>query len=148
MSSVEELEVSKEPSINRILQECFSVTEDYNGQKIHFGISDLVSYLNIVPFSVEVDNVTYQCGGLGAIATLPTFRKNGHASMLIDHAICWMEDRKYDFVVLYGAPEFYGRFGFALVFEESQMMVKILNSEIDKDIVFSNLGVWKNIPVF
>ena len=81
---------------------CFHVLER-NGR--------IVSHVGIYPTEVITSGVELTIGGIGAVATMPEERGNGHMSRLLRHAIEVMRERHYPLSWLGGNRQRYNAFG-------------------------------------
>ena len=140
-------------SIKVILKECFNATAEYEGNKIHLGITDVVAYVGLLPFELEIENKKYKAVGVCSLATLSEFRGNGYGSKLIKECIKWSEINDIDFIILYGESDFYSRFGFDEIpnlYEKNNAMIYIVNNDCVFEKIFNKetIKIWENMPKF
>ena len=72
--------------------------------------SGIVGFAAISP--VQISDGAEQWYGLGPIAVLPDFQKQGIGSMLVDEVLSGLKTRGAAGCVVLGDPDFYCRFGF------------------------------------
>lgn len=110
---VKKLDDTYQKKINRMLKECFNTTRAFDYSRIHFGRFELVSYLNVIPLTVEIQGEKYNVGGICSVSTLPSFRNQGSAQELLKAVLNWMRDNGYDIAALYVSDErLYNKLGF------------------------------------
>ncbi|GAB4556530.1 MAG: hypothetical protein Kow0047_00080 [Anaerolineae bacterium] len=85
----------------------------------------VVAHLRIVDRTLRVGLAEWRMGGISAVCTSPEFRKQGHASALLEDAIQWMTSQGFDMTLLTGIPDFYDRFGYAVCWPTSFMSIPI-----------------------
>jgi len=130
---------------------------------VHFGKFELVSYLNVTPIKMKLQEDEYKIGGICSVATLPEFRNKGYASALMETALDWMKDNDFDIAVLFAVDErLYNNFGFIKGPEELNKIPNspkengdlcIMAKKISQDIDFNlfdeaNISAWKSMPKF
>jgi GNAT superfamily N-acetyltransferase len=71
----------------------------------------IVSHVGLYPLEVVVHGVSVPMGGIGAVATLPSTRGEGHMTKLLRHAIQEMRDSGYPLSWLVGDRQRYKTFG-------------------------------------
>jgi predicted N-acetyltransferase YhbS len=71
----------------------------------------IVSHVGLYPLEVVVQGVSVPMGGIGAVATLPSARGEGHMTKLLHHTIKEMRDSGYPLSWLVGDRQRYKTFG-------------------------------------
>lgn len=88
-----------------------------DGEVRHWGAfteeGELMSSLSLTPFSVRFDGGAAPLAGVGAVQTLPPFRRRGGVAACFARALPELYDRGFSFAYLYPfSTVFYRRFGF------------------------------------
>ena len=119
------------------------------------GITDIVSYVSLLPLELKVQNKNIKIVGICALSTLSKFRgRGGHASKLIQKSLQWAKENMIDFVALYGDCNFYSKFGFKKIpnlYGKNNIMIYIVNEDFNLEDIFSKVwmdNVWGNMPKF
>lgn len=71
----------------------------------------VVGHILFCPVTIEADGKSYSAIGLGPMAVLPEFQRQGIGSDLVQHGLELLR-QDHDVVVVLGHTEFYTRFGF------------------------------------
>jgi len=74
--------------------------------------SQVVSHALFSPVTIESPDGNLAGLGLGPVAVLPAFQRQGIGSLLIDAGIDQSRQAGYPFIVVLGHPAYYPRFGF------------------------------------
>ncbi len=72
-----------------------------------------VSHLEIVPLTIRVGAATLRMDGIADVATETQHRRQGYARRMLQATVDYMRQRDAALTMLYGIPDFYGRFGYA-----------------------------------
>lgn len=72
-----------------------------------------VSHLEIVPLTIRVGAATLRMDGIADVATESQHRQQGYARRMLQATVDYMRERDAALTMLYGIPDFYGRFGYA-----------------------------------
>lgn len=75
----------------------------------------VVASLDMVPKEVYVGRALLTVGGIAGVCTDPAKRMKGYGRILMEHAVEWVREKKYDLCLLYGIPNYYHKFGFEVV---------------------------------
>ena len=54
-------------------------------------------------------NILHECGEINDVATFPKYRRLGLARILLNHAIMYMEDKKWDLALLQADPNYHAK---------------------------------------
>jgi GNAT superfamily N-acetyltransferase len=74
--------------------------------------SDLAAHLAVHDREITASGDRYRCGGIAEVAVAPGYRGRGLARRLLGSALEWMEERRFDFALLFGDPAVYKSSGF------------------------------------
>jgi len=148
-NDIKKLNVSYHKSINDVLRESFGAINIYDEDRIHFGKMDVVSYLNIKPFSVIIDDKLFEIGCVSSVATIPFFRGNGYATDLLNYTLDWMKKENFDYAMLKANDKkLYNKVGFEIV-DYSEIDFLVMVKKIKKNIPNikepQNVDIWKNL---
>ncbi len=80
-------------------------------------LGDTVAYMTRFPYSCRFGQAVIEVEGIGGFATLPQFRRQGHASRLMAVVLKKAAER-VPVIFLHGIDSFYGSFGFTPVAPE------------------------------
>jgi len=147
---IKKLNISYHKNINDVLRESFNSISIYDKDRVHFGKMDVVSYLNIKPFLVIVDNKLLKIGCVSSVATIPFFRGNGYATDLLNYILDWMEKENFDYAMLKANNrKLYNKVGFEIVdnaeIREFLIMVKKIRKNAPNIKSPQNIEMWKNL---
>jgi putative acetyltransferase len=73
---------------------------------------DIVGHIAFSPVTISSDTTTIEAIGLGPMAVLPEFQRQGIGSQLVKAGLDTCRQTDYGVVVVLGHPEYYPRFGF------------------------------------
>jgi len=73
---------------------------------------DIVGHILFTPVTLTDGERPWSALGLGPMAVLPAFQKQGVGSALIRHALEHLKETGYEIVFVVGHPQYYPRFGF------------------------------------
>ena len=79
---------------------------------------NIVGYAAFSPVRIE-EHPDYRGYILGPLAVHPGFQKSGIGSTLVKQGLEHLQKENTDFVLVYGDPDYYGRFGFLVKAAES-----------------------------
>jgi HAD superfamily hydrolase (TIGR01509 family) len=113
----------------------------------------LVGHVLFTPVSLDPPRPGWQGLGLGPVAVLPEFQKQGIGSRLIERGLELCRQNGIDFVVLLGNPEYYSRFGFIPATEfglgnEYGAGEEFMLRELRTGVLKGASGVVKYVPEF
>jgi predicted acetyltransferase len=149
-SDIKKLDVSYHKNINNVLRESFNAISVYDNERVHFGKMAVVSYLNVKPFLIIVDDKLFKVGGISSVATLPFFRGNGYATELLNYILDWMKEEKFDYAILKANnKKLYNKVGFEIIdyteIKDFLVMVKKIKTNIPNVKNPENVDMWKNV---
>lgn len=72
----------------------------------------IVGHILFSPVTIDSWCGTVEGMGLGPVAVLPEYQKQGVGSRLVNHGLSTLRAKSYPFVVVLGHPDYYPRFGF------------------------------------
>ena len=73
-----------------------------------------VSQLWVGDLMMRIGSCAVRMGGIGGVGTDRTHRHKGYARTLLENCNRWMAESGYDCALLFGIPNFYDRFGYAV----------------------------------
>jgi len=85
---------------------------------------EIVGNIVYVKSKVIDENVEYEVLTFGPVSVLPEYQNKGIGNILINHTISLATKMGFNAIIIYGAPDYYKRFGF-----EPTIKFKITNSE-------------------
>ncbi len=88
-----------------------------------------VSWLTIVDFPMRIGSSAVLMGGIAGVYTKKEHRMKGYASKVLRHAIKWMSERRYPLSALFGIPNFYHKFGYAVFMGEHTLSIMVRDLE-------------------
>ena len=74
--------------------------------------AQVIGHIQFSPVGIEHSGGEIEGVGLGPMAVLPDFQRQGIGSALAEAGLHEMRERAFPFVVVLGHPEYYPRFGF------------------------------------
>ncbi|OMF55019.1 GNAT family N-acetyltransferase [Paenibacillus sp. FSL R5-0490] len=93
-----------------------------------FGIwegESLAAKLHIIPLKVHINGFEWDMGGVAGVATYPEFRRRGHVSSLIKHALAEMNNKDQLFSFLHPFDiSFYRKYGWEIFTEYKKTHIK------------------------
>ena len=120
---VRKLGIADYPAVNALFAVAFETTpengparEEDEGVR-HWGVfsedGDLMSSLTATPFSMRFDGAACPMAGIGAVQTLPPYRRRGGIAACFERALPELYESGFLFAYLYPfSTAFYRRFGF------------------------------------
>lgn len=81
----------------------------------------VIGATQIFTFPIRMGIATLQLGGIGGVCTLPAFRRQGYNEALLTHCLEQMQQLGHDLSLLGGIPDYYHRFGYAVVMPSWQI---------------------------
>jgi predicted acetyltransferase len=83
----------------------------------------VIGATQIFTFPIRIGIATLQIGGIGGVCTLPAFRRQGFNEALLNHCLVQMRQLNLDLSLLGGIPDYYHRFGYAVVMPTYQLKI-------------------------
>lgn len=74
----------------------------------------LVSWLYVLDIPMRIGSAEVWMAGIGGVHTSSEHRKKGYMRMLFENTVDYMIDQGYDVSMLFGIPNFYTKFGYAV----------------------------------
>ncbi|MHC4248632.1 MAG: GNAT family N-acetyltransferase [Planctomycetota bacterium] len=91
--------------------------------------SEDVSGLWVHDLTMRIGTVPVRMGGIGGVSTKPDHRKKGYARKVLEDAVGFMRESGYDVSALFGIPDFYPRFGYAVCMPECECSLSTRDAE-------------------
>lgn len=82
-----------------------------------------IAHLFVTPFHIGAGRATLRVDGIGDVWTDEAHRNRGHARRLLEEAVRLMRAGDGALSILYGIPDFYGKFGYAVVGPEQTIVL-------------------------
>jgi hypothetical protein len=82
-----------------------------------------IAHLFVIPFRIRVGQAIAQVDGIGDVWTDEAHRNRGHARRLLEEAVRQMRAGDGALSLLYGIPDFYGKFGYAVAGPEQLLVL-------------------------
>ncbi|MGC8862303.1 MAG: GNAT family N-acetyltransferase [Armatimonadota bacterium] len=73
-----------------------------------------VSWLTVIDHRMRIGSAVVRMGGIAGVGTEPAERMKGYCRRLMEDSIAYMRDEGFDVSLLFGIPDFYPRFGYAV----------------------------------
>lgn len=84
---------------------------------------ELAGALRITSDTVQLGEARLRMGGYGYVTTHPDHRHKGVASALMHATAAYLREHGYHVAMLFGIPDYYGRFGFATTLVEYAILL-------------------------
>jgi predicted acetyltransferase len=97
---------------------------DYSWRVQLYEDDERVAGLWLHIMKMRIGSVPVSMAGIGGVATSEKHRNKGYASIVMWDSIALMEEKDWEFSLLFGIPDFYHRFGFGSVFPDSELVVE------------------------
>jgi predicted acetyltransferase len=88
-----------------------------------------VSDLWIVDRQMHIGTATVRMGGIAGVGTDNRHRNKGYARRVLENSTVWMTDNGFDCAMLFGIPDFYHRFGYAVCLPDSRYELRTRDAE-------------------
>ncbi len=88
-----------------------------------------VSGLSVIDRTMRIGASPVHMGGIGGVWTDRAHRNKGYARQVLEHSNVWMEAHDYDCATLFGIPDFYPKFGYAVCLPDCRVEVRTRNAE-------------------
>ena len=86
---------------------------------------EIAGALRLNTETIRIGEARLKMGGFGWVTTAPRFRKMGIARNLMQDTLGYLRQHRYDVAMLFGIPNFYHRFGFAVTLAEYAIAVDV-----------------------
>jgi predicted acetyltransferase len=88
-----------------------------------------VAQLAILQRTMHLAGATVTMGGIADVVTHPAHRRQGYGARLLEGAVTYMREERYQISLLFGITDFYHRFGYAPVLPEYAVTVATRDAE-------------------
>lgn len=93
-----------------------------------------VSWLTVIDYNIRVGNSVLRMAGIAGVGTKEDCRYKGYSRNLMEDTTSYMQQQGYDIALLFGIPDFYYKFGYAVCLAEQAFIMNpkqndYLNSE-------------------
>ena len=88
-----------------------------------------VSWLSVVPFTLQIGAATVRMDGIGGVGTDSHHRKRGYSHRVLEAAITHLRNGDGALSMLYGIPDFYPKFGYATAGPDYLILLNDLERE-------------------
>jgi len=78
---------------------------------------------------MRVGTAHVRMGGIAGVGTDDRHRNRGYARRVLENSTDWMTENRFDCAVLFGIPDFYDRFGYAVCLPDCQYVLRTRNAE-------------------
>ncbi len=85
--------------------------------------NEIIAALRMTTETIRIGEARLKMGGMGWITTAPHHRRKGTSALLIRDTLSYMRQHSYHVAMLFGAPDFYQRFGFATSMADYSILV-------------------------
>ncbi len=90
---------------------------------------EIISRLTVLDLRMRVGGACLRTAGIGGVRTEERCRGMGYMRMLMNDTLQYIEAENYDTAALFGIPDFYLKFGFAVCFPRYRMSVCTKDAE-------------------
>jgi len=124
----------------RMLETCrgpYLLDAHYDWAASRIGLADgqIATHFGVWDFRMRIGGARVRVGGIGAVGTLPAFRRRGLMRRTIDASLAAMRWRGYDLSVLFGISDFYHRFGYVRAWATTDTIVRTEDLPTDAPLV-------------
>lgn len=99
-----------------------------------------VSNLTLIDYTVRIGSARLRMGGIAGVGTLEDCRNKGYSRSVLEDTTSYMMQEGYDVALLFGIPDYYHKFGYAVCLSEPGFTIdttQIANLESDDSYTFS-----------
>ncbi|MBI5095681.1 MAG: GNAT family N-acetyltransferase [Candidatus Hydrogenedentes bacterium] len=86
---------------------------------------EIAGALRLNTETIRIGEARLKMGGFGWVTTAPRFRSKGIARALMNDTLGYLRSHRYDVAMLFGIPNFYHKFGFAVTLAEYVIAVDV-----------------------
>ncbi|MCL5998859.1 MAG: GNAT family N-acetyltransferase [Chloroflexi bacterium] len=90
----------------------------------------LVSWLTIIDYQMRIGSAVVRMAGIGGVETHHKHRMQGHMRVLFEDTVQYMLAQGYDISMLFGIPNFYPKFGYAVCLPWPKATVQTRDAEL------------------
>jgi len=87
------------------------------------------SWLYVVDYRMRIGSSLVKMGGIAGVYTKREYRERGLARKCLNYSVEWMKQNNYQLSALFGIPEFYHKFGYAVFMGEHTLSILTRNAE-------------------
>jgi predicted acetyltransferase len=88
-----------------------------------------IASLIVTDHQIRIGSAVVRMAGIGDVHTQREHRMKGHASRLLEDTVAYMVDQGYDVSMLFGIPNFYSKFGYAVCLPSYTLKVETRSAE-------------------
>ena len=105
----------------------------YDWQATRIGLfgEEIVTHYGVWDYQMRIGGARVRTGGIGAVATSGDYRKLGLMAQTAQASIAAMRARGYDFTLLFGIDNFYGKLGYVRAWPEITYTVNVADLPLD-----------------
>lgn len=99
-----------------------------------------VSNLTLIDYTVRIGSAWLRMGGIAGVGTLEDCRNKGFSRSVLEDTTSYMKQEGYDVALLFGIPDYYHKFGYAVCLSEPSFTLdtaQMLNLQVDDSHTFS-----------
>jgi len=89
----------------------------------------MVSWLWVIDYQMHIGSTQVRMAGIGGVETAREHRGKGYMRTLIEDTIRYMTSEGYDVSMLFGIPNFYTKFGYAVCLPTHKQVVQTRDAE-------------------
>ncbi len=94
---------------------------------------EVVSSLVVIDYQIRIGSAEVRMGGIGDVETKEKHRKKGYMRRLMEDAVEYIKNEGYDVSMLFGIPNFYTKFGYAVCLPEYKLTLSTRDAEDAKN---------------
>ncbi|HZO87284.1 MAG TPA: GNAT family N-acetyltransferase [Chthonomonadaceae bacterium] len=123
------------------------VTQDGSSYRHQLQLNgEYVSGLTVVDLVMRVGVASVHMGGIAGVETERAHRKKGYARQVLENSNRWMVAHEYDCAILFGIPDFYDKFGYAVCLPACRVEVHTRDAERAQDSLSARPFVPEDLP--
>ena len=94
----------------------------------------VVCWLGVIDFTMRIGAGTARMAGIAGVETRHEHRKKGYMRILFADTVTYMQQQGYDVTMLYGIPDFYTKFGYAVCLSTPSLKLQTRDAELARSI--------------
>lgn len=87
------------------------------------------SGLWVLPLEMRIGAAVLPVGGIAGVGTKPKHRNKGYAARCMRNATAFMKEQRFALGLLFGIPDFYHRYGYAVALQEVSLKIQTRDAE-------------------
>jgi predicted acetyltransferase len=103
--------------------------EDRHKRELWIDDETKVAHLWVIDYTIRIGTARVSMAGIGGVYTEREHRMKGYMRHLFEDTVHYMIDQGYDVTMLFGIPDFYTKFGYAVCLAGHQARVKTRDAE-------------------